>query len=128
MHTVIPGIGRVLKEPARLGGLELPEGTLVACSSLLLHYDATLFPEPHTFRPERFLTNPPKPNTFFPFGGGLRRCIGVAFALYEMKIVLATLLHAHVPVASGRPVRTRRRNITLTPSGGLPIRFERRTR
>lgn len=126
MHPVIPGVGRVVKRPTRIGGVDLPAGVAVGCSIYLVHYDPDTWPDPERFDPMRFIDHKPTPYTFFPFGGGLRRCIGEAFALYEMRIVLATILKDLAPVAEVKTVRTQRRNITLTPAGGLPIRMRAR--
>ncbi|MGH7898072.1 MAG: cytochrome P450, partial [Candidatus Binatia bacterium] len=77
---------------------------------------------PEQFRPERFMGTRPSPYEFFPFGGGVRRCIGMAFALYEMKIVLAQMLQrVSLRAADGRAVRPVRRSITLAPSRGVPV-------
>jgi cytochrome P450 len=127
IHPVIPGVGRVLQRPARVGGLDLPAGIAVGCSIYLVHSDPDTWPDPERFDPTRFLDHKPTPYTYFPFGGGLRRCIGEAFALYEMRIVLATILQALEPVAAVTHVREQRRNITITPAGGLPIRMRART-
>ncbi len=127
IHPVIPGVGRLLMEPETIGGLSLPSGVIVGCSIYLSHMSPAVWPEPERFRPERFLDAKPTPYTYFPFGGGIRRCIGEAFALYEMQVVLATMLQRLEPVrAPFRRVGTQRRNITLTPTAGLPIRFRRR--
>jgi cytochrome P450 len=126
MHPVIPGVGRIVKKPTRIGGVDLPPGTAVGCSILLVHYDPDTWPDPDRFDPTRFLDHKPTPYTYFPFGGGLRRCIGEAFALYEMRLVIATVLKDLVPVAEVEHVHTQRRNITLTPAGGLPIRMRPR--
>ncbi|MBX3249602.1 MAG: cytochrome P450 [Myxococcales bacterium] len=128
IHPVIPGIGRVLEQPARVGGVDLPAGVAIGCSIYLVHFDPAIWPDPERFDPTRFLDHKPTPYTFFPFGGGLRRCIGEAFALYEMRVVLATLLRELEPVPAVREVRAQRRNITVTPAGGLPIRMRARTR
>ena len=127
MHPVIPGVGRVIMEPTRIGGVDLPVGVMAGCSIYLAHFNPASWPEPERFDPARFLNGRPSPYTYFPFGGGIRRCIGEAFALYEMKVVLATILMRLVPVAApGYRVGTMRRNITLTPTDGLPVRFRRR--
>ncbi len=127
IHPVIPGVGRVLMERETVGGESLPPGVVVGCSIYLAHMNPEVWPEPERFDPDRFLGKRPSPNTYFPFGGGIRRCIGEAFALYEMRIVLATVLSRLVPErAPFHQIGTMRRNITLTPSGGLPIRFRPR--
>jgi cytochrome P450 len=121
LQPVIPQVGRVLQEPASFGGLDLPAGVVVAPSIYLVHRRPSLYPEPARFRPERFATFKPTPWEWLPFGGGLRRCIGAAFAIYEMKMVLAAMLpRVDMRLATNR-VRLVRRGITLTPSEGLPV-------
>ena len=92
LQPVIPLVGRVLQEPMELGRLTLPAQAVVAPAIYLVHRRPELYPEPARFRPERFLTFKPAPWEWLPFGGGLRRCIGAAFATYEMKMVLAAVL------------------------------------
>ena len=85
------------------------------------------WPEPECFRPERFLETKPTPYEFLPFGGGVRRCLGMAFALVEMKIVLAEVLsRVELRTAPGYQVRVVRRSVTLAPSEGMPVVVERR--
>jgi cytochrome P450 len=65
------------------------------------------------------------PYRWFPFGGGIRRCIGMAFALYEMRVVLAELFHTRrLRLERGYRARAIRRSITLAPSGGVPVEVE----
>jgi cytochrome P450 len=121
LQPVIPLVGRVLQEPASFGGVELPRGVIAAPSIYLVHRRPSLYPEPARFRPARFSTFKPTPWEWLPFGGGLRRCIGAAFAIYEMKMVLAALLpRVEMRLATDK-VHVVRRAITLTPSGGLPV-------
>jgi cytochrome P450 len=85
----------------------------------LAHRRAETYPEPERFRPERWPGARVDPHAWLPFGGGTRRCLGMAFALAEMKLVLATLRRrARLAPASDRPTRVVRRTITLAPSGG----------
>jgi len=121
LQPVVPNVARMLQEPARLGGIDFPAGTFVAPSIYLVHRRVSLYPEPQSFRPERFLGFKPAAWEWLPFGGGLRRCIGAAFAIYEMKMVLAALLprvEMRLATESVRPVR---RAVTITPSGGLRV-------
>ncbi|MEM1414513.1 MAG: cytochrome P450 [Myxococcota bacterium] len=124
VHPVVPGVGRFLMAPQRIGAWDLPAGVVAGCSVILAHENPSSWPEPRAYRPERFLEGRPPAFAFFPFGGGARRCIGEAFALYEMRAVLATVLRELVPVAApGVRIRPVRRNVTLSPSGGCPLRF-----
>jgi cytochrome P450 len=128
VRPVVPFIGRELREPAELGGYELPSGTVVMPAIYLAHTRPDVYPEPYEFRPERFLEGAPDTFAWVPFGGGTRRCIGAAFAEFEMRIVLSTILRrATLRPASDRPERMVRRNVTLSPRGGTPaILTERR--
>jgi cytochrome P450 len=91
----------------------------------LLHNREELYPEPQRFRPERFLERKFTPFEFIPFGGGARRCIGAALAMYEMKLVLATLLRAYrFRLARDAPVKCVRRGLTMGPKGGVRMILE----
>ena len=92
LTPILPMVGRVLAKPATIGGVELPAGAVALASIYLVHRRADLWPEPRRFDPSRFVGKKADPTTYFPFGGGVRRCLGMAFASYEMKIVLATIL------------------------------------
>jgi cytochrome P450 len=101
---------------------------VAAPSIVLAHRRPDRWPEPLRFRPERFLEKKPTPYEFLPFGGGVRRCLGAAFALYEMKIVLAAVLsRVSLRAAPGYQVRVVRRSVTLAPSEGMPVVVERHT-
>jgi cytochrome P450 len=121
LQPVVPLVGRVLQRNTTIGGIEIDAGRVVACAIYLVHRRPSLYPEPHRFLPDRFATFKPASWEWLPFGGGLRRCIGAAFAMLEMKMVLAALLprvSAGLAKARVEPVR---RGITLTPAGGLPV-------
>jgi cytochrome P450 len=86
-----------------------------------------VWPDPLRFEPERFIGRRPTPYEFFPFGGGVRRCLGMAFALYEMKVVLGTVLsHRALHAAPGYRMKLVRRSIPFAPSEGMPVVVERR--
>jgi cytochrome P450 len=121
LQPVIPMVGRVLQKPTQIGEWELPKGAIAAPSMYLVHRRADLYPEPARFNPDRFMTWKPAAWEWVPFGGGLRRCIGAAFAIYEMKMVLAAMLPRIDARLAKAEVRMARRAITLTPAGGLPI-------
>jgi cytochrome P450 len=123
LRPVIPMVGRVLKKACTLSGYQLPAGTTIGACIYLAQRNPDTYPDPDAFKPERFLEGQPDPTTWLPFGGGIRRCIGAAFANYEMKIVLATILsHADLRLAQTTPIRTLRRAITLWPEGGTQVR------
>ncbi|NMF60737.1 cytochrome P450 [Pseudanabaena yagii] len=83
---------RLVKTPVEISGQMLDAGTEVLASIYLTHRRTDLYPEPEKFRPERFLERQFSPYEFIPFGGGSRRCLGMALAQFEMKIILATIL------------------------------------
>ncbi len=125
LNPVVPEVGRRLRRPTRIGGWDLPAGVVAAPSIYLVHRRADLYPEPDRFLPERFLGKRPGPYEFFPFGGGTRRCVGMAFALYEMKVVLAELFsRVRLRIAPGYRAKPVRRSITLAPSEGMPVVVE----
>ncbi|MFO0548754.1 MAG: cytochrome P450 [Polyangiaceae bacterium] len=125
---VIPLVGRVLLAPASVGGYDLEAGTVVVCSIYLAHRRPEAFPNPTLFDPSRFVGRKFSAYEFFPFGGGMRRCIGMAFALYEMKLVLAKLLARTELRLAGpkREIRMVRRSITITPEDGLLVTMRER--
>src|SRR3954447_14845245 len=92
LHPIIPMVVRFLMRPAEVNGVHLPAGVSVGPSILLAHSDPANFPEPDRFRPERFLEGEVAPNTWIPFGGGVRRCIGAGFSLMEGVAVLRVVL------------------------------------
>lgn len=128
LNPVIPDVGRLVSWPIRIGGYELPAGVIAVPSIDLTHRNPEVWPEPEKFRPERFLERRPGPYEFFPFGGGIRRCIGMSFALFEIKIVLARVLsRCDLRLAPGYRPRMKRRAITIAPSRGVPAMMDRRS-
>lgn len=110
----IGAFARIVAEPMEIMGYNLPVGTVIFPSIYLAHHRAETYPQPKQFRPERFLERQFSPYEYLPFGGGNRRCIGMAFAQYEMKLVLATILSRYqVSLVNHRPVRPVRRGLTL---------------
>lgn len=125
LHPIIPVVGRRTVAPFTLRGRELPTGTGIMAAICVVHRDPVLYPEPERFRPERFLERKYSPFEYLPFGGGARRCIGAAFALYEMRIALGTLLAAHrFTLASDKQERPVRRNVTHAPENGTELVYQ----
>jgi cytochrome P450 family 110 len=122
IHPVVMHVGRLVREPFTLGRYEVPAGTTVMASALILHDREDLYPEPRRFRPERFVERSFGPSEFIPFGGGARRCIGAALAMFEMKVVLGTLLRTHpLQAVDRRAVRCVIQGLTMGPKGGIPM-------
>jgi cytochrome P450 len=127
LRPVIPLAGRRLAEDLVTDDLELPAGTDVTASIWLTHTDPDLYPEPFAFRPERFLDQAPDTYAWIPYGGGVRRCLGAAFAEFEMRIVLREVLtRVALRKADPSPEKTGRRNITFSPRAGTPVVVESR--
>jgi cytochrome P450 len=125
-RPVIVDVARKLTAPATIAGYELPAGTYVLPAIAALHYREDLFPEPERFRPERFLDGKVETYAWIPFGGGVRRCVGAAFAEYEMRVVLRAILErAELSAPDPRPEKVRVRNITLAPGRGTRVRLDR---
>ena len=119
LRPVVPLAGRRLAKDLVADGLTLPAGTDVTPSIWLAHTRADVYPEPFAFRPERFLEEGPDTYSWIPFGGSVRRCIGGAFAEFEMRIVLREVLtRCELHKTDPAPERVARRNVTLSPRAG----------
>jgi cytochrome P450 len=125
-RPVLVDVARKLTSAAQIGGYELPKGSFVMAAIAALHYREDLFPEPQEFRPERFLEEKADNYAWIPFGGGVRRCIGAAFAEYEMRVVLREFVeHAELSAPDPKPEKVKVRNITLAPGRGTHVRLDR---
>jgi cytochrome P450 family 135 len=121
LRPVVPFVGRTLRQDMTIDGFDLPSGTDVFPAIYLAHTNPKSFPEPYAFRPERFIEGSTDTYSWIPFGGGTRRCIGAAFAQFEMRVVLQTVLSRFdLRAASAEPQKMVRRNVTLSPHGGTP--------
>jgi cytochrome P450 family 110 len=111
---------RITQEPVSLQGYEIPAETVVVGCIYLTHHREDLYPEPDLFKPERFLERQFSPYEYLPFGGGSRRCIGMALAQLELKLVLVELLtHCQLELTGNLPAVPARRGVTLGPKGGI---------
>jgi cytochrome P450 len=127
LRPVVPIVVRRLTRPLELGGYRLEAGTMVAPSIYLVHRRPDVYPDPHSFRPERFLETPPGTYTWIPFGGGVRRCLGASFATFEMKVVLrAIVLGTRLRSHGGGDERVRRRAVIFSPARGAQVVLEER--
>ena len=122
IRPTVHDVGRRLGEELETSAGTLRPGTAVFASVHLLHRRADLFPDPQAFRPERYLGDE-RPSTYawIPFGGGMRRCLGAAFAQFEMRRVLRTILeHTELEPATDRAEPFERRPVTVVPRHGTP--------
>jgi cytochrome P450 len=127
LRPVVPLAGRRLSSELRVDGHVLPAGTDVTPAIWLTHTRADRYPEPFAFRPERFLDGAPSTYAWIPFGGGVRRCLGAAFAEMEMRVALAEIVRRRtLSAATPRAERVARRNVTFSPAGGTRVLAARR--
>jgi cytochrome P450 len=137
-RPVIPAVGRRVAVPWQLGEFLVPAGVPIVMSILLVHHREDLYPDPFSFRPERWLagseatggrtTIQPKTYEWIPFGGGTRRCLGAALAMAEQRVVLKAMarrldLEAH----NLAPEHARHRNVTMIPADGARVVIRRRS-
>ena len=126
-RPMIPSAGvRLLSRPIHLDGYDLPAGTMIANCPSILHMRPEIYPQPEAFKPERFLGVKIDPYRWTPFGGGVRRCVGMFFALHEMKVVLATVT-GMVDLALAQPVtKGVLQGPFYVPEGGPLVQIQRR--
>lgn len=122
MRPIIPLVARVIKEPWSIAGYDIKPGRVVAPNIYLSHYRKATWGDPEVFRPERFIEGQPEGSVWLPFGGGMRRCIGASFALYEMRVVIQEIARAlEVKPVRDQPEKVVRRAITFAPGKDVPI-------
>lgn len=127
---IIPGVGRELKEDLILDNYRIPAGTIVSPCSYLVHRNVKYYKNPHQFIPERFMESPSNelkekhsPFDYFPFGGGRRRCVGMAFSLYEMKMIIAAFIHhLDLELEPDQNLQVVRKGVTLAPASGTRVK------
>jgi cytochrome P450 len=127
IRPVFPTVGRHLGTPVKTADFDLPEGTNVLSCVYLLHTREDIYPEPYEFKPERFLDGGPDTYSWIPFGGGTRRCLGGAFAMMSMRVILRTIFsRAEIRHATGIAEPIVKPNVTLVPKNGARIVVESR--
>jgi cytochrome P450 family 135 len=119
IRPVVPDVGRILKEPFEVAGYRLPAGVMVVPSITSVHADPNVYPDPTKFDPDRMVGATLSPTTWFPFGGGNRRCLGAGFAMVEMRIVLREILRRVELSTTTEPgEKTSLKHVIMTPRRG----------
>jgi cytochrome P450 len=121
LNPVFLLIGRQVRGPVRVGGWDLPAGAVASPCVYLVHRHPDVWQEPARFVPDRFLRARPSPYEYLPFGGGVRRCLGMAFSMQEMRVVAARVLERTRLAPVGSPGEAVRRGLTMAPAGGVPV-------
>ena len=126
IRPVVPMAGRLVRQPWRLGDVQVPAGSAVMANMVLLQRREDLYPQPMAFLPERFLGQPAGTYEWIPFGGGTRSCLGAALAMAEQRVVLRELARRFdLSADRPQPERARVRNVVVIPSRGGRVRVER---
>lgn len=127
IRPVVPDVGRVLTEPVELAGYRLPAGVMVVPAIGLVHSDSELYTDADRFDPDRMVGATLSPTTWFPFGGGNRRCLGATFAMVEMRIVLREILRRVELATTTAPDETQKvKHVIFVPRNGGRIRVRAR--
>lgn len=125
LHPIIDFVARTLQSDQVVAGRLLPRGTTVTPSIMLSHSREESFADSHLFNPDRFTETKIAANTWIPFGGGVRRCIGAAFSLMEGTVVLREVLQRYAVTAT-QPAPNKLRNITNVPGDKAPLKLTAR--
>ena len=126
VRPVVYQVNRKLTEPLQLAAYRIPAGTTLASSVDLVHHSARHYPDPEAFRPQRFLDQRADPSVWFPFGGGVRRCLGATFAQVEMRTVLGEVLRrVELAPTTAPDEQARARHVMLVPHQGAVVRVQR---
>jgi cytochrome P450 family 110 len=120
--SVPASTARIANDTVWIRGQEFPPESLLVPAQHLTHHRADLYPQPRRFNPDRFLDRRYSNSEFYPFGGGTRYCVGAAFALYEMKLILATVLRRYrLELENTQPIQTVRQGVNIAPKGGVKM-------
>jgi cytochrome P450 len=122
IRPVVYDVGRVLKEPVELAGYQLPAGVMVVPGIGLVHSDSEVYPGADRFDPERMVGATLSPTTWFPFGGGNRRCLGATFAMVEIRVVLREVLRRVELATTTTPGESQKvKHVIMVPRNGARI-------
>jgi cytochrome P450 family 135 len=127
IRPVVPVVARRLHAPLQVGAWTLPAGVMVAPNIELIHHRDDLYPQPDTFRPDRFVDSQAETYEWLPFGGGIRRCLGASFATFEMRTVIPVVLRraTSLRLADSAVDRVRRAAVVMVPERGVRVRLDR---
>lgn len=124
VHPIVTEVIRKLKQPLKLDQYTVPAGYAVSPVTVLAHYNPDIYTDPERFDPDRFLGKSYSPFCYMPFGGGHRRCVGAAFASYEMSMVIGSLLKRfEFQLIEDQPVVPVRKNVVMAPSSVVPLKI-----
>ncbi|MFF2082899.1 cytochrome P450 [Nocardia sp. NPDC058176] len=122
LRPVSPFTGRRALRDTVINGVAIPKGAIVIVPILLIHESERHYPDPLTFRPERFLDNRPSTHSWLTFGAGAHRCLGAQFALAEARILFRTVLeHRRIATVPGPVEPPRRYHTGLSPADNARI-------
>jgi cytochrome P450 len=126
LHPITATAGRKVKKPTTIFGYEIPAGVLVVAAMHLTHRRPDLYPEPERFIGDRFVGKKIDPYAWAPFGGGVRRCLGMAFAMHEMTVILATMfgMGLRLSLEKQGPYATTLRSVFYVPKGETRVLVE----
>jgi cytochrome P450 len=126
LHPVTGAVGRILKKPTTIAGYDMPAGMFIVAAVHVTHRRPDIYPEPLRFIPTRFIGKKTDPYEWAPFGGGIRRCLGMAFSLHEMKVIMATMFGAGIKLRleDKGPWKAQLRSLIYAPKGGTKVIVE----
>ncbi len=128
LMPIAVGVARRLKHDMQIEGYTLPKGSVAIPCAYLAQRDARVWDRPLEFDPTRFLNKKVSMAAHFPFGAGVWRCLGAAFADYEMRVVLATLLERFdLEVQPDEQARPLLKGVTIAPASGMRMRLRPRS-
>ena len=120
IRPVVSIVARRLHAPLQVGRWTLPSGTFVAPNIELVHHNPNVYPDPERFDPDRFVGSQAETYEWLPFGGGVRRCLGASFAIFEMRTVIPVILRrASLRLVDNRLDAVRRRAVVMVPQHGV---------
>jgi sterol 14-demethylase len=129
LHPPLFMLVRVAMEDFVYGGYFIPRGTWVLTSPTVSHRIPELFRDPDVFDPDRFA--PPREEdkrdfAYIPFGGGRHKCMGNAFALLQIKAILAILLRRYTFELVSPHVESDFHGLVVGPKEPCRVRYRRR--